>query len=994
MSAKKFKFVSPGVFVNEIDNTFIPRVAPTMGPVIIGRTQRGPAMRPITVQSFSEFVEVFGNPIPGNRGGDIWRQGNTVGPTYAAYAAQAYLRSNVGPVTMIRLLGHDHDSETTSEGDGAAGWKTGGGPTTILSTNNGAYGLFIWNSGSFPPLEGATGADDGGDANSEHRSPVSGALAAVWYLTEGIIELSGVIPSTTSAVTGTAFLTPSIGANHEFRALIKDSAGDTLKQTTFNFDDTSDKYIRDVFNTNPQLTNTNFTQTAQIEKYWLGQTYDRFLRTEVTGTTSGNSYAAILAIESGSTGWHDMKGSMQNAETGFFLSQDLSSENGSYVITEMQKLFKFVGLDHGAWIQKNLKISIEDISKTTRPDTDAYGSFSVVLRRIEDTDNAPVIVERFSTCTLDPNSPDYVAKKIGDQYYSWSDTERRLRLYGQYSNKSKFFRIVMNEDVDAGATDPRYLPYGVYGPVRFTGWTAISGATELYVNQSSDNADTYGTSWTHDATMKRYAKGGASIPNRYDSEPTEGGQVDFLHTFSSGSIQWTGSVNYPAVPLRLSASDGNMADPTNAYFGFQTTREAGSTRYDQSIPDHLRPLPLNISSFLPVGTTVESPTEYSWIFSLDEIITNTTLTQTAFYNSGSRTEGNAVTTGGYGAVLDAGYDRFTSPFFGGFDGWDITESEPVRNTRLDDGSSELDNYAFYTVKRAIDTIADPEFVEFNLLTAPGVTNESLTQHMVNVCEDRGDALAIIDLKGGFVPETESTDSEVNRRGSVSDATTNMRNRGINSSYGCTYYPWVRVLDGLANQSLWAPPSVVAMGTFASSERKSELWFAPAGFNRGGLTEGSAGLPVIGVRERLTSADRDKLYLQNINPIASFPSEGIVIFGQKTLQLDRSALDRINVRRLMIFLKKEVSRLSTRVLFDQNVQSTWNRFKSMVEPFLASVKSRFGIVEYRLILDETTTTPDLIDQNVMYAKILLKPARAIEFIAIDFVIANTGASFDD
>jgi len=185
-----------------------------------------------------------------------------------------------------------------------------------------------------------------------------------------------------------------------------------------------------------------------------------------------------------------------------------------------------------------------------------------------------------------------------------------------------------------------------------------------------------------------------------------------------------------------------------------------------------------------------------------------------------------------------------------------------------------------------------------------------------------------------------------------------------------------------------------MGTFASSERKSELWFAPAGFNRGGLTEGSAGLPVIGVRERLTSADRDKLYLQNINPIASFPSEGIVIFGQKTLQLDRSALDRINVRRLMIFLKKEVSRLSTRVLFDQNVQSTWNRFKSMVEPFLASVKSRFGIVEYRLILDETTTTPDLIDQNVMYAKILLKPARAIEFIAIDFVIANTGASFDD
>ena len=322
--------------------------------------------------------------------------------------------------------------------------------------------------------------------------------------------------------------------------------------------------------------------------------------------------------------------------------------------------------------------------------------------------------------------------------------------------------------------------------------------------------------------------------------------------------------------------------------------------------------------------------------------------------------------------------------------------EPFRNTRLDDGSAnnELDNYAFNTVKRAVDTCADPEFVEYNLMIAPGITNEKLTQHMVNVCEDRGDALAIIDPKGGYVAKSENTDSEVNRRGSVSSVVNNMRDRGLSTSYGCAYYPWVRIQDTLSSQTIWMPPSVVALGTFASSQRKSELWFAPAGFNRGGLTEGSAGLPVVGVRERLTSADRDDLYSANINPIATFPSEGIVIFGQKTLQMQRSSLDRINVRRLMIFLKKEVSRLATRVLFDQNVEATWNRFKALVDPFLASVKARFGITEYRLVLDESTTTPDLIDQNVLYAKILLKPARSIEFIAIDFVIANTGASFDD
>ena len=168
-----------------------------------------------------------------------------------------------------------------------------------------------------------------------------------------------------------------------------------------------------------------------------------------------------------------------------------------------------------------------------------------------------------------------------------------------------------------------------------------------------------------------------------------------------------------------------------------------------------------------------------------------------------------------------------------------------------------------------------------------------------------------------------------------------------------------------------------------------------GFNRGGLTEnGAAGLQVVNVKYTLSSKERDKLYDANINPIASFPSEGLVIFGQKTLQVTRSAVDRINVRRLMIFLKKEISRMAATLLFDQNVKTTWARFKSKVDPLLTSVKTRFGLSDFRIILDETTTTPELVDRNIMYAKIFLKPARAIEFIALDFIITDSGASFDD
>tara|TARA_R110000824_G_scaffold238321_2_gene427058 strand:- start:5850 stop:6437 length:588 start_codon:yes stop_codon:yes gene_type:complete len=194
--------------------------------------------------------------------------------------------------------------------------------------------------------------------------------------------------------------------------------------------------------------------------------------------------------------------------------------------------------------------------------------------------------------------------------------------------------------------------------------------------------------------------------------------------------------------------------------------------------------------------------------------------------------------------------------------------------------------------------------------------------------------------------------------------------------------------------LWVPPSVVGMGTLGSSAAKSELWFAPAGFNRGGLSKGAGGLTVTNVRTKLTSQQRDDLYDVRINPIASFPTEGIVVFGQKTMQLQRSALDRINVRRLMIFLKKKISQVANSLLFDQNVQSTWDRFKGMAEPLLADVQAKFGLEEYKLVLDTSTTTADLRDRNVMYAKVFLKPAKSIEFIAIDFFITNSGASFED
>jgi phage tail sheath protein FI len=232
-------------------------------------------------------------------------------------------------------------------------------------------------------------------------------------------------------------------------------------------------------------------------------------------------------------------------------------------------------------------------------------------------------------------------------------------------------------------------------------------------------------------------------------------------------------------------------------------------------------------------------------------------------------------------------------------------------------------------------------------------------------------------------------------GSVTTAVSRLKSRNLNSSYSSAFYPWVQISDSLNSGDLvWIPPSVAALGAFGKSQAQSELWFAPAGFNRGGLGSlgGSRGPRVLQARQRLDSKERDSLYEVSINPIATFPAEGVVIFGQKTLQADSSALDRINVRRLVLYLKAEVSDISRKLLFDNNVETTWNRFKGQVEPIMSSTKARFGLSDYKVVLDETTTTADLIDRNIMYAKIFIKPARAIEYIVVDFVITKTGADF--
>ena len=461
-------------------------------------------------------------------------------------------------------------------------------------------------------------------------------------------------------------------------------------------------------------------------------------------------------------------------------------------------------------------------------------------------------------------------------------------------------------------------------------------------------------------------------------------------------MQSTSSFGFPSIPLRISGTEGGAPDPYRAYWGIRPKISTTSNTNDPDYCDYLRRPTANIAAAYDAGT-VPTDWERSFEFTLDDLVI-VTGSNTVTYTSGSGVGGTSHSAQfSFGELLDLNARQFLMPLWGGSEGFDITQKEPLRRELITAAGTDSANYVNYSLNKALASVSDPEVVPANLILMPGIQNSGITNNILQMAAARKDVLAIIDLEDDYKPsaERESTDSETGSLGSVSSAVTTLKARMLNSSYGCAFYPWVQISDNLnSNKLVWVPSSVAALGALGRSQSQSDVWFAPAGFNRGGLgyLGGSRGPKVIQARQRLDSKERDSLYDANINPSATFPSEGVVIFGQKTLQATESALDRINVRRLLIYLKSKVNTISANLLFDPNLQVTWSRFRAQVNPILSDVKSRFGLADYKVILDESTTTADLIDRNIMYAKIYIKPARAIEYIVVDFVVTKTGADF--
>ena len=636
----------------------------------------------------------------------------------------------------------------------------------------------------------------------------------------------------------------------------------------------------------PGYTYINF-QTLQTTILGQGNADDTSYGTQGSGSYIEINSQSVNTVFNGNLGQTE---GYSYASTPFITSQFLDANKTT------KELFKFHSLGHGTACNTDYKISIANLKEPSNIDNEEqYSTFSVIIRKYSDKDKSPSIVEQFNGCTLNPDSPNYISRVIGDRYPQYNETLDKVELLGNFSNISDYVRMEVTDAVGSKATSPKLSPKG-FGAV---------------------------------------------------SNPISTASLAIACQFPSASYEGAQTVN------------SNYS--TKAYLGWKFDDKA----LDNS--NFIKPLPSSTEGNVSGKFNVENYSGHA--------------SSSLFTGSLSA---SIDTTGAEGPT--AGQLKFTVPFQGGEDGVaPYTVKFKGNESTLDTvqytvgtnlyGFDLTNGVAGHTgYKKALDILSNQDEYDINMLALPGVIKQrhsAVTTAATDMVETRGDAFYIMDLA--------QYDQSVNQAVNVAD--------GLDTNYAAVYYPWVKVLDTTSNIPVLVPPSVIVPGAIAASDNIGAEWFAPAGLNRGVLGN------VLEAKIRLNQGERDRLYNAKINPIATFPQTGVAIWGQKTLQERSTALDRINVRRLLIAVKKYIASSSRYLVFEQNTQATRNRFLNIVNPYLESVQQRQGLYAFRVQMDESNNTPDVIDRNQLVGAIYLQPTKTAEFIVLDFNVLPTGATFD-
>jgi len=551
----------------------------------------------------------------------------------------------------------------------------------------------------------------------------------------------------------------------------------------------------------------------------------------------------------------------------------ITSQKKSGIATN---LFKCHTISDGTNTNKYIKIAISDVVYGDEVPNTEYGTFTLTVREYDDNDRVQIILDTFVGITLDPTSPNFIAKAIGDKYPTYSDGD--IQYNGDYPNISKYIYIEMNPDVTNGAIAAELIPFGFravqqpFKPNTGTTYPAVSIVTDQVYNSEYNNKIYYG----------------------YD-------------------------------------------------FNFTTTDNES----------YLQP----IEATSGVGLNVD--------FNLSDYSVN----------SGSSDDPGV-------SIIDADNTnarKFILPFQGGFDGSDPAIQKSTGNDISATNTMGFDVSAsttsdFEAYDRANSILANADFYNINMLSTPGLIykyHPALMQRFLDMIEARGDVFYPIDSSA-------LTDSIATAKSTIAS---------LDTTYASDYYPWVEIFDQNMNRNTWVPATCRVVGQIAYSDNNSYQWFAPAGLNRGQLTT------TLRAYKRLNRTQLGDLYNWGINPLMTFPNEGVVIWGQKTLAKKESALDRINVRRLLINLKKFISSSGRYILFEQNDRNTRESYLNQLVPYMEDIKQKAGVYEFVAVMDETNNTAAVIARNVIALDVFIKPTKTAEFMQVQLNIEPDGSTIE-
>ena len=816
------RIVSAGVFTNEVDQSFLPAAIGAIGAVVVGPTQKGPALVPTTVSSYAEFQKTFGSYTD---------------ESYVPFTAEEYLR-NGDTLTVVRLLY-----------EGGYSYKNGALAVIASSGSVKAVTHVLHPTQTINYVDNATNV-------FEHSSISNFQSGSFNIVISGSFTQNTDVPGQKNFINGTLTYSASIDSN-------------------------KNNYITKVFGQSPKSVD-----------------YPVYVQYENPAAISLFASASGVTVELAKISDYSFAQNYQPASTPKVTSQKIGSA--------VRDLFSFATLSHGTGVNSDVKIGIRDIKLASEvSDPNGYGQFTVEVRRINttniptspyssrDTDQTPDIVETFLNVNLDPDSANYIGRRIGDRHITIS-ADGDIQINGDYPNQSKYIRVIIENGVKNKTNEKSLVPFGFRAPT-------------------------------------------SPIPN------------------VSGSINLT-AVAYKTTQLNTAG----VYSPVN-YLGFDYTN-INNLNYLAPVPDQAYQSTGSNSDFYLGNVSQDAAAGYP---SLSTAYSASL--ETAYING----EFNKV-------ALET--RKFILPVQGGFDGARPNlpkfSGANIKNTNVFGFDCSTSTSAGTTsYRKAFSLLSNADFYDFNMLITPGILD---SEHSVvtglarNLCVARQDAFYVMDA-------ALLTDS-------IADVVSQINT--IDNNYTATYWPWVRILNREKNVPVWVPTSVVVPGALSFNDKFAAPWYAPAGLNRGGLST------VLEAYVPLSQAQRNTLYDARVNPIATFPNDGIVVWGQKTLQGRASALDRVNVRRLLITVKKFIASSTRYLVFEQSNITTRNRFLNIVNPYLESVRAAQGLSIFKVVMDDTNNTPDLIDRNILYGQIFLQPTRTAEYIILDFNIQPTGAVFPE